>query len=773
MKIILRSLLRSFSLAILICIAALLYFITQTNSGLTAVISLASSLLPGTLHIEKVKGRLFSAFELKHILYHSDLLDVTIDDVKFKWNPHAALHAVLDIDYFVVSKVNINAKATKTASDTNYDLSKLKFLKHLRISQLVIDKWSYAEDQGSFKDYPLSGKIDLDMKQNVLYLNNFQLNMADSNFHAKGTLSSDWNLLWETQTPHLGFLGINAKGSITSQGQITGPKLTPLIKVDLQANQLAIADYIFKNVTANLNFNFKPNTATTLAIKANDIRSNGYLIHAANINVEANTQLTKQDFLTHLVISLNNKPYLLFSISVPNNTNLHNYTNQPITAKLKLTISDFSDLTKFIPDVAHLQGQLLGNLDMTGTVSKPMASGTINLTNGSVTIPAIGITIKNIQLHFLGNNQSEIVYQGKLESGKGVLNLAGTTHLLESSFPTNLHLAGKNLLVTQLPEYKIEASPDLTLHYDTNYVNVTGKLDIPYAKIYPKDFQNTVTLPDDVVFIDHQQITPTSFLSYIPELQVEVTLGENVAIRYQNLETLLRGKLHLSKTISSLLTANGELHTVKGSYKAYNKILTIRATKQIKIAEMSTAGNFASNTASAVYQSAQYQTVGVNVSGYLNNPIITLYSDPPLANQKDILSYLAFGLPASAIKDNAGQALLSAFSAMNIGDNNSLQLEETLKKVQNSLGLTELNVESVNTFDPNNTHANPQGIVQTKSVIVGKKLAPNLYLHSSIGSFDQQPIINLRYILSKHWSVQSEKSSIDTGADLLFSIERE
>ena len=81
---------------------------------------------------------------------------------------------------------------------------------------------------------------------------------------------------------------------------------------------------------------------------------------------------------------------------------------------------------------------------------------------------------------------------------------------------------------------------------------------------------------------------------------------------------------------------------------------------------------------------------------------------------------------------------------------------------------------SVQTFDPT-ANQNAGGVVGTTSLVLGKKIANNLYLHYSVSLFSATPItiLNLRYQFSPHWSVQSETSTIDNGADLLYSLERD
>ncbi len=62
--------------------------------------------------------------------------------------------------------------------------------------------------------------------------------------------------------------------------------------------------------------------------------------------------------------------------------------------------------------------------------------------------------------------------------------------------------------------------------------------------------------------------------------------------------------------------------------------------------------------------------------------------------------------------------------------------------------------------------------VENTSVVLGKYLTPQLYINYSIGLLVPINIFRVRYSLNKQWSLQAENSSLSTGLDLLYSIER-
>ena len=62
----------------------------------------------------------------------------------------------------------------------------------------------------------------------------------------------------------------------------------------------------------------------------------------------------------------------------------------------------------------------------------------------------------------------------------------------------SMRLTGEDLLVADTPEYRIQASPDLTVAADKDGYFVTGQVVIPSARISPKDLSTSVgTSPDE------------------------------------------------------------------------------------------------------------------------------------------------------------------------------------------------------------------------------------------------------------------------------------
>ncbi len=328
-------------------------------------------------------------------------------------------------------------------------------------------------------------------------------------------------------------------------------------------------------------------------------------------------------------------------------------------------------------------------------------------------------------------------------------------------------LQGNNLKAVHIPKFKIAISPDVKLSFIYPNLALEGKIVISKAVIKLKNYISTVSLPDETVFVG-EPVTDTPFILSAMKLHLAVDLGQDVFFNYKDFETHLGGQLVIDQAPNSPATATGEINAIDGEYTIYGQNLVIKTGRLIF------AGNVLTNPGLNIEAIRKVKSVegggdlmpslesyagtdtivGVRVIGTAENPRVTLFSIPAGLTQAQILSSLGGG----------GAALMSALSALNPGASKVSGMTDKLTKM---LGLTEVNIASVQTF--NSTTNQMQS---TPSFVVGKQISKKLSLHYSIGIFNPISILNVRYQLNKNWAIQSETSTIDNGADILYGFER-
>jgi len=734
------------------------YFLTETPAGLELSLKLLSLGLPGKLEIEQTQGKLFSAFSLHRVTYQDNDVIVKIEDLSINWNPAQLLNERIDINKLALQQLQVNIIPTEQSHWNVHILSYLA--QHILIHQLQLDKASVTSTQATI--------------------------------YFSGNINPSWNIGWEIDIPQLERISKTSSGQFYSHGTITGNLHTPKIQGDFDGKKLIFGEQKFGRIQGKINLNPQPNSTSSIQLMGSNIQIHDYPVKHLDVALTLRALPDKKNYSTAIAIAINRYHNMDLSFSMPRTAQWNNYLHQDFKAQLKFHLNSLKEIADFLPHTQDVRGKILGTLDFKGTLAEPIATGNINLTNASMRLTKLGIHLNQINLLISGNESKQLSYQGSMRAETGIVNIAGTTQLAKTDFPTHLTVTGDNFQILNLPEYKLFISPQLKIELSTKNINAQGTIYIPEAKITPKDFRRTITLSDDVVYVGQKTTSATSLLALAPSMQITLNLGNKVFIHYQDFEAMLRGNLLLLKHPNGLVTASGQLYAIDGTYNAYGQVLkiqegrfiytggmltnpglNIRATRQFKTA-LSESMNSFSQSSQNIYAGNQLLTVGIQIVGSLDFPAITLFSDPSTLSQSNILSYLILGVPEPT-SGNDKDMLLSAASALNLANsgNGASQFASMTKKIQDSLGLTEFNVESVQTFDPN-ANLNNGGMVGNTSLVLGKQIADKLYVHSSVSLFASPPvyIFNVQYTLSKHWSIQTETSTIESGADLLYSIER-
>jgi translocation and assembly module TamB len=748
MKKILRHLFLFFTLSLI----GFVYFCMLTNPGLKIGVKLITSILPGKTTIDKAEGSFISAFSLKNISYQDSNKHIQIESIALSWRPYDIFKKQLHINSITLKNADINIQ-------TSYSQSSLeKIPAYQWLSFIKLDKVIFQ-------------KVNVQQANNKLLLN--------------GNLTDHWDINWNLFIPQLTSIKTDMTGSITSSGTLTGLRFLPKIIANIDIYNLAHSTFNIAQLHANADITFDQKKNSTLVITGKNLNLTDYPVSKINFSSIQHFYFDRKTLKTFTLVTINQEPAIRVSLNLPE-FSLNQLNYQKISGDIDFSTLHIQMLTDFIPDIKNTKGQLEGKIKLSGKLLDPKIASTLYLKNGQFTFPELGTTLNNINLqsnYSTNNNQLKIT--GSFKSKENIAQLSGTIDLSKANYPTLISIQGNNLNFVDLPHYKISISPDIQIHLSYPKMTLTGTINIPKADITPTDFSNTTVMPDEVIYVGMPKKQNFNLFSNF-NLDLNVILGENIHIQYQDFQASLTGEIHITQTPGNTALGTGELYTTTGKYHVYGQLLTIqrgrliyagnallnpgldiRAARDIKTITTNAGASEFSKTPvfQPTYIGNDELTVGVQVHGTAKKPIIALFSNPTMS-QSDMLSYLLFGTPQSQIKGTAQLgALLNATSALNA--NGKTPLSDMTNGIQNKLGLNELGLGSTEIFNPTTGTASA-----TTSFIVGKQLARNLYIHYSIGLFNPVSILNLRYKLSKRWAIQSETSTIDSGVDFLYTLER-
>lgn len=425
-------------------------------------------------------------------------------------------------------------------------------------------------------------------------------------------------------------------------------------------------------------------------------------------------------------------------------TLLNNPQQAELDGNITTAVRDLSQLELSHPAFGELKGQLDINLDISGTVAQPAIEGQASLQGGEVAIVDAGIVLQQIQVDVDGN-LDEVNFDFQARSGEGTLTGDGAFQLTDSSWALTTNIKGREFEAMNTPEALVIAEPDLTVSVTPEKTLVKGKVHIPRAQIEPTQFNSTVSPSRDVVVVSDEENADDS--AAVTEIDITVSLGDKVKLKAMGFQGRLTGSLRVFGKTSDILLANGEIMVKDGSYVAYGQTL------HVDDGSIRFAGGPIDNPQldiKAVRKGKDFRA-GLHIQGTAASPQADLFSDPSMS-QDDILSYLLLGKPLN--QASATDAALLASAATGMGLQNGAMIGD---QIASTFGLDEFSIEGDS--------------AENAAVQVGKYLSPKLYLSYGIGVFESVSTVELRYQLSKIWSMKAE-SGTESGVDLLYTFER-
>lgn len=418
---------------------------------------------------------------------------------------------------------------------------------------------------------------------------------------------------------------------------------------------------------------------------------------------------------------------------------------QPVRASVRGEVSDLALLNGIDPRVRDNSGRVTVSVDAEGTVTRPTVSGEIRVVDAATFFPDLGVRVSDIQLSASGDLEAGYVLAGSARSGEGDVAIEGRIPAKPSTAdPVDVTIRGERFQLLHTPEMEAEASPDVSLVYDTERLTVKGRLVLPLVNIELMEVPETAVAPStDVILVDVQErAAPFPVDTWV---DAEIVLGPEVVFRGFAFSVDLAGSLEVQQHVPEPPAALGQINIPEGFYRAYGQNLTIEN------GVVSFTGPIESGALNikAFRVTPDDVTAGVHITGTVESPILKVYSEPVMSETQAI-SYLVTGRPLDA---GSGSDKANVGSAAALLGSNVLS-----SQLGSKVGLDEARIET-------------GGGLNEASLVTGKYLSPRIYLSYAMGLFDRSNLIRVRYIFSPKWAVQAETGTT-MGTDLFYKIER-
>lgn len=414
----------------------------------------------------------------------------------------------------------------------------------------------------------------------------------------------------------------------------------------------------------------------------------------------------------------------------------------PVNGNVELATDALSLVDLLLDDVDRVAGRLAARLDIGGTLGEPRLAGSLQVRGGELDFYQVNLGIRALQFDARLEDRS-LRLEGSLNAGAGSARIDGRIAWSGGEPQGELALKGERLRLVDVPEARMEASPDLAFKIAGRRIDVTGEVTVPEAHFEPADITNAVLASSDEVLVGTAPRNPDS--QFQVASNIRLTLGDKVTINTFGLTGRLAGTITTRNDDSEIGRASGELNVTEGKYSAFGRNLDIERGRLL-FNNGPVADPGIDLRAQKVYPDI---TAGVNVRGTLRAPRMTFFSEPAIP-QSQIVSLILAGGSLESVQ-NSGRS--------NAARNDLLAQGGAILAQQfgSRVGIEDVSIESDLTNDT--------------SLVLGRYLSPGLYVSYGISLAEAINIVKLRYTIGDHWTLKTE-SGRARSADIVYTIRK-
>jgi len=417
----------------------------------------------------------------------------------------------------------------------------------------------------------------------------------------------------------------------------------------------------------------------------------------------------------------------------------------PLNGELYLNMARLYWLELFSPDIVRPTGLIEGHVSLRGTRSQPLLGVEATLSYFKGEFPALGLTFEQGKGNFTAQPDGSAKITAQANSGKGTLYVDGGLSWFGDAQPLQLHIHGENVLLSNTSELRVVANPNLDFTLAGTTMQLKGEVLVPEADIDLERLDRGTSVSEDVVVLD--PVDPEETASSPLDMDLTVSLGDNVKMAGFGLKGALTGKMQVWAKPGREMTANGGLE-VSGRYKAYGQDLTITRGQL--------TWNYNPVSDPRINLRAERRigdvTAGIDVTGRAMQPRAQVWSDPSMS-QSEALGYLVLGRSLTGATSDQTQQVNAASAALSAGS--GLLASQLGAK----LGLDDAGVS--------------QSRALGGSVLgVGKFISPKLYVGYGVSLVGSGSVLTLKYLLSRGFDIEVESSTVENRGSLNWRREK-
>lgn len=461
--------------------------------------------------------------------------------------------------------------------------------------------------------------------------------------------------------------------------------------------------------------------------------------------------------------------------------------DEQIEVNLYIKDQDIGIMKASLAQVKKLEGLCNADMQLRNTLTDPVLSGNITLTQGKLSVPAWGINYPEIRLNasisndnmelkefYLKGGDGSFVFSGKVELEKPIQN--GVKNIDLRALATKFTVADKRGLF-------ILINSDISLTGSPDKLKYSGNLNIPKAVLdidrLPGSKKAAVDINSPLLVRASQKIenisikpgekkkkTQSDVIKNISG-ELQINIPKNTWIRNKDMNIEIAGKLKIIKETRDF-EIFGYVKTIRGKYEMYGR--------KFELQEGTLTFNGGAQPDPYLDLNARHMFRDINrdkrlltlkVTGQAKNPVVEFFLDDVAISETDAISYILFGRSSSEISQGQKSEVSSQTeSGMALG----FLSKQIGNKIADQIGKT-LNLDVVEFSGGANW--------KQASILVGKYITNDLFINYkkefSLGQSKEivPDEVSLEYEFKKHFSVQATRGNEkSTGIDFYWKFER-
>jgi translocation and assembly module TamB len=377
--------------------------------------------------------------------------------------------------------------------------------------------------------------------------------------------------------------------------------------------------------------------------------------------------------------------------------------DSPVAFRARVELAELRTLAQPFLAEARLDGRLSVELKGSGTLGEPRLAGTLRGDAIAFDFPPYGVYLKNGELRGTLEGDRLRISDFSIQGSSGRFSVSGTLPLRLADGAAKLAWRARDFAVLDRPDLRLVTSGEGEAGFDGKRFSLTGELRAERG-YFEFERERLPRLGDDVVILG--QAKPKEERARLPvALDVQLDLGNDLAIRVQGLEGKLTGRAQLATNREGELRMYGRLTTVNATFFAYGQKLEVDPGVLLFDGPIDNP-----SLQITAWRRNQAVEAGVQLTGTARAPRMQLVSQPPVP-EGERLSWLVLGRPPSDATQ-ADLGLLQAAAAALVSRGDAMPVDRRLAR---AVGLDEVSFRGT-------------GEVQDRVVAFGKRLSDRLYI---------------------------------------------